>query len=623
MPPKTDLPFFSNAAELIRSYAAKLPDTPGVYRMIGDKEEVLYVGKAKSLKKRVLSYTALDRLPVRTSRMVALTRTMEFVHTHTEAEALLLESNLIKKHKPYFNVLLRDDKSFPYILLTEDHDFPTVLKHRGARAKKGEYFGPFASAGDVNRTITTLQRAFMLRNCTDSYFAQRTRPCLQYHIKRCTAPCVGLVTKEQYEEQIGEAGDFLRGKSRAVQDRMIKIMEQASAVMDYETAASYRDRIQALTYIQGTQDINMPHVKDADIFALARSAGKSCVQVFFFRGGQNYGNRPYFPRHDPEETDATILSAFLAQFYENKPLPKEIIVSNDIEDKKLLEEAFSTRTDHKVKIITPQRGKRNRLLEFSRKNATAALERYMAENADTRAVLERVAKLLNLESIPDRIEVYDNSHISGTNMVGAMIVAGPEGFNKNAYRKFNIKQAGASDDYAMMREVLARRFKRDIKENPEMDGEGWPDIVIIDGGAGQLSSAREVLEEFGILHTMKLMAMSKGPDRNAGREKFHTFEKETGEKEFELLPKDPALHYFQRLRDEAHRFAISAHRARRTKEITRSPLDEIPGVGARRKKALLHHFGSGQAVAAAGVEDLQKVPGISRSAAQKIYDHFH
>jgi excinuclease ABC subunit C len=621
MPENSDMsfgPLLTRAAELVRTYAARLPDTPGVYRMIGDKEEVLYVGKAKSLKKRVLSYGHIARQAERTRIMLTLTHTMEFVHTHTEAEALLLEGNLIKKYKPRYNVLLRDDKSFPYILITGGHDFPTVLKHRGARNRKGEYFGPFANAYDVNRTIAILQRAFMLRNCTDSYFALRKRPCLQYHIKRCTAPCVGLVGKEQYEEQIAEARSFLRGESRAVQDRMLKIMEQASADTDYETAASYRDRIRALTSIQSRQDISIEGIKDADIFALAQKAGKSCVQVFFFRAGQNYGNRSYFPRHLPEESAGTILSAFMAQFYQNKPVPKEIVTSHEIDERALLEEALSARENTKIKIVTPARGKRGRLLSFVKKNAEAALDRHLSESAGERDILEKLAKLLDLEGPPERIEVYDNSHISGTNMVGAMIVAGPEGFKKNAYRKFNIKHAGAADDFAMMREVLMRRFKRGIRENPDQGSGEWPNLVIIDGGQGQLSSAREILEEFGILHTLKLLAIAKGPDRNAGREKFFT-----PEKSFELPPNDPVMHYLQRLRDEAHRFAVSAHRVRRQKDLTRSPLDDIPGVGARRKKALLHHFGSGQAVANAAIEDLQKVEGISRSAARRIYDYFH
>ena len=617
------IPALKAASEAIRAWAARLPDTPAVYRMIGKKDQVLYVGKAKSLKKRVLSYANMSRHPERTKRMLILTVNMEFVHTHTESEALLLEGNLIKKYKPYFNILLRDDKSFPYIFVSGDHDFPTVMKHRGARNRKGEYFGPFAGAGDVNRTIAMLQRAFMLRNCTDSYFAQRKRPCLQYHIKRCTAPCMNLVSKEQYAEQIGEARAFLQGKSREAQNRMLKAMEKASADMDYEAAASYRDRIRTLTYIQSTQDISIQGVRDADIFALAEKNGQSCVQAFFFRGGQNYGNRPYFPRHDPDETGEAILSAFLAQFYENKPLPKEIIVNHAIDDKALLEEAFSARAERKINIITPSRGARERLLEFARKNAMAALERHLAESASERQLLEKAGKLFGLEETPERIEVYDNSHISGTNMVGAMIVAGPEGFRKTAYRKFNIRTADAADDYGMMREVLSRRFKKGLQENPDMDGETWPDIVLIDGGLGQYNAVKKILEEFGIFNSLTLVAISKGPDRHAGREKFFVMDKAGGVKNFDLPINDPALHYFQRLRDEAHRFAIATHRAKRQKDIARSALDEIPGIGARRKKALLHHFGSAKAVADAGVEDLQKVTGVSRSVAQKIYDHFH
>lgn len=600
-----ELSSIETATALIRGFASNLPGTPGVYRMLGDKDRVLYVGKAKNLKKRVLSYTAISRLPIRIQRMVALTRSMEFVHTHTEAEALLLESNLIKKLKPHYNVLMRDDKSFPYILLTAGHDFPQVLKHRGARSKKGEYFGPFANVYDVNNTIAILQRAFMLRNCTDSYFAQRKRPCLQYHIKRCTAPCVGLVSKEDYAKQIDNAHDFLKGKSRAVQTRMEREMEKASAVQDYETAASYRDRIRALTSIQARQDINVAGVKDADVFALAQKNGKSCVQVFFFRAGQNYGNRAYFPVHQPDEAAETILSAFMAQFYGNKPVPKEAIVSHDVDDKKLLEEVL------KFKIVLPARGARGRLLDFVAKNAAVALDRHLAESATERSALEKVAKLLDMDDAPRRIDVFDNSHISGTNMVGAMIVAGTEGFHKNSYRKFNIKIADKSDDVGMMREVLSRRFKAGA------NADDLPDLVIVDGGQGQFNAAREVLQDLG-LHTMKLVAIAKGPDRNAGREQFFT-----QDRHFTLPPNDPAMHYFQRLRDEAHRFAISAHRARRAKESVRSAIDDIPGIGANRKKALLHHFGSGKAVADAGVEDLRKVSGISKSVAQRIYDHFH
>ena len=606
-------------AETILSYVKKLPDTPGVYRMLSDKGDVLYVGKAKSLKKRVISYTRPDALPIRLQRMIAATKSMEFVHTHTEAEALLLESNLIKKLKPHYNVLLRDDKSFPYILLTGDHDFAQVVKHRGAKKRKGQYYGPFASAGDVNRTIAILQRVFMLRNCTDSYFAQRTRPCLQYHIKRCTAPCVGKVSKEDYAEQVAEAHEFLEGKSDAMQKRMAKAMQKASTAQDYEGAAHYRDRIQALTSIQARQDINVSGLGNADVMTLVQKEGKSCVQVFFFRAGRNYGNRAYYPRHDKDEPVETIMAAFIAQFYENKPVPKELLVNVKPEAQDLIEEALSTKTKTRLKICVPARGERKRVIEFSEKNALAALERYNAEKASEEKLIRSVSEMFDMEEIPQRIEVYDNSHISGSNMVGAMIVAGPEGLQKNAYRKFNIKTADEADDYGMMREVMERRFKRALKEMPDMEGEGWPDLLLIDGGKGQLSACQEVLEECGVLDAVTLVAISKGPDRHAGREQFHMI----GKKAFQLPVNDPALHYLQRLRDEAHRFAIGTHRAKRQKQMTSSPLDEIAGIGAKRKKALLHYFGSAKAVAQAGCDDLQKVDGISKAVAQKIYDHFH
>ncbi|MGB4057813.1 MAG: excinuclease ABC subunit UvrC, partial [Alphaproteobacteria bacterium] len=606
-------------AEIISGYVRKLEDRPGVYRMIGAKGDVLYVGKARALKKRVVSYTKVDKLPVRLQRMVALTASMEFSETHTEAEALLLESNLIKKLKPRFNILMRDDKSFPYILLTGDHDFPTIRKHRGVKKAKGTYYGPFAGAGDVNRTIAMLQRIFMLRNCSDSYFEARKRPCLQYHIKRCTAPCVGYVSKEKYEEQIAGARDFLEGKSRVLQDRYTSLMEAASQAMDYEGAALFRDRIRALTAIQARQDVNIEGLGDVDVFALARRHGKSCVEVFFFRSGQNYGNRSYFPQHDVADTDAAVMAAFLAQFYENKPVPRDIIVSHAPEEKKLLEEALSSRAGAVVKILLPERGKRRRVLDFVSKNAEFSLERHEAEKAGEEKILRGVADLFGLENLPQRIEVYDNSHISGTNMVGAMIVAGVEGLRKSAYRKFNIKTADASDDYGMMREVLSRRFAREMKNDPEMTGASWPDIVLIDGGQGQYNIAAEILAEYGLQDMIMLVGIAKGEERNAGREKFFV----AGKKSFMLLPNDPVLHYLQRLRDEAHRFAIGAHRTRRTMQIGGSMLDEVPGIGAKRKKLLLQHFGSAKAVAEAGVHDLEKITGISKAFARKIYDHFH
>lgn len=605
--------------EIIRMYASDLGSGPGVYRMVGAKGEVLYVGKARALNKRVISYTRPGKMPIRIQRMIALTEAMEFVQTHTEAEALLLESNLIKKLKPRFNVLLRDDKSFPYIFLTGNHDFPTIRKHRGAKKDKGTYYGPFAGAGDVNRTIAMLQRIFMLRNCTDSYFDARKRPCLQYHIKRCTAPCVGLVTKEQYAEQIAGAKDFLDGKSRALQERYTHAMEAASGAMNYEEAAHYRDKITALTAIQSRQNINVEGLGDVDVMALVRKHGKSCVEVFFFRSGQNFGNRSYFPRHDAEEPEENILAAFMAQFYENKPVPKEIVVSHDLEERRLLEEAFTTRAKFKVKITKPGGGARARILKFVENNAAASLERHQAERAGEEKILRGVADMFGMETLPQRIEVYDNSHISGTNMVGAMIVAGPEGLRKSAYRKFNIRQAEASDDYGMMREVLTRRFARAMKEDPDMSGDTWPDIVLIDGGQGQFNVAADVLADYGLQDMIKLVGIAKGEERNAGRETFFVFDRPS----FMLPPNDPVLHYMQRLRDEAHRFAIGAHRTRRSAQIGGSALDEVPGIGAKRKKLLLQHFGSAKAVQEAGIHDLERVEGISKAFARKIYDYFH
>ncbi len=605
--------------ETIRGFVKTLPATPGVYRMISAKGEVLYVGKAKALKKRVSNYTHINKQPIRLQRMISLTREMEFVSTRTEVEALLLESNLIKKLKPRFNILLRDDKSFPYILMTAEHDFPQVVKHRGARKRKGEYFGPFAGAGDVNRTIITLQRVFMLRNCSDHYFTNRQRPCLQYHIKRCTAPCVGKVSKCDYANQVSDAQDFLRGKSQNIQQRLAQAMQEASDAMKFEVAAQYRDRIKALTFVQGHQDINVANVKDADVLGIYQDGGQACIQVFFFRSGQNYGNRSYFPRHDADKTLEQILGAFVAQFYENKSPAREVIISHDVQELELLEEALTCRSDHKVEILRPQRGTRARLVSFVVDNAREALERYQAQQASQVKLLQGVADLFDMDEPPKRIEVYDNSHISGTNMVGGMVVAGVEGFRKSAYRKFNIKKAAAADDYAMMREVMERRFKRALTDNVDRDGDEWPDLLLIDGGAGQLSACKGALEDLGVWSQLTVVGISKGPERNAGREKFLM----EGRDAFQLPVNDPVLHYLQRLRDEVHRFAIGAHRTRRTKQITSSPLDGVAGIGAKRKKALLHHFGSAKAVSGAALEDLEKVEGISRAIAQKIYDHFH
>lgn len=605
--------------QIIRSHAGALPDKPGVYRMLDEGGEALYIGKARSLRKRVASYTHVGKLSMRLQRMVALTCAMEFVHTHTEAEALLLESNLIKKLKPRFNILLRDDKSFPYILITGDHDYPLVTKHRGAKKQKGQYYGPFASAGDVNRTISILQRVFMLRNCSDNVFKNRSRPCLQHHIKRCTAPCVGQVSKNEYAAQVAEAEEFLAGKTSRIQARLSKAMQKASACCNYETAAHYRDRIKALSSIQAHQDINVEGLKNADVMALAQKEGRSCIQVFFFRGGRNYGGRSYYPRHTKDDGPEEILSAFVAQFYENKPVPGEIILSRGPEEKRLLEEALSSKADYKVKITKPVRGARRKVIDFALNNARTALNLHVAERASETKLLEGVAALFDLDGTPGRIEVYDNSHISGSHMTGAMIVAGADGFHKNAYRKFNIKKAEAADDCAMMREVLSRRFKRALKDDPEMSDKNWPDLILVDGGQGQFNAAKEALEECGVLSSLTLVAIAKGKDRHAGRETFFM----AGKKPFKLRENDPVLYYLQRLRDEAHRFAIGSHRARRQKQISASPLDEISGVGTGRKKALLHYFGSGKAVSQAGVEDLAKVEGISKALAQKIYDHFH
>ena len=615
----SDLTFIEAGVETIRGYVRKLPETPGVYRMLSEEDEVLYVGKARALKRRVSAYTNLSKLPLRLQRMVAQTRKMEFVHTETEVEALLLESNLIKKLKPRYNILLRDDKSFPYILITTDHDYPQITKHRGAKKRKGEYFGPFASAGNVNRTIAVMQRAFLLRNCSDNVFANRKRPCLQYHIKRCTAPCVGYVSKEEYADQLSEALEFFRGESQSILKRFSDKMQKASDDMAFEEAAKFRDRIRALSSMQVTQDINFTGMKDVDFIALYQREGRSCVQVFFIRAGQNFGNASYFPRHKDDETPEDIMGAFLAQFYESKPVPKEICVSQPPTDGALLEEALSGKAGVKVKISKPARGDRRRVIEFAMNNARNALERHMVEKTSEGRLLDGVAALFGLPERPKRIEVYDNSHISGTNMVGGMIVAGEDGFNKNAYRKFNIKHAAGSDDYGMMREVLERRFQRALKEGVEIGGEDWPDLLLIDGGRGQFNAVKEVLEECGVYDDLTVVGIAKGVDRNAGREKFFM----DGRAEFQLPENDPVLHYLQRLRDEAHRFAIGAHRTRRKMDITRSPLDQIEGVGPAKKRALLNYFGSAKAVSDAGVTDLQNAEGISLALAQKIYDYFH
>lgn len=638
--------------EVIKAFLRTLDGSPGVYRMIAAAGDVLYVGKAKNLRKRVASYTRPERLTIRMGRVVAATAAMEVMTTHTEAEALLLESNLIKQLKPRYNVLLRDDKSFPYILITGDTEWPRITKYRGAQNQSGEYFGPFASAGAVNQTLAVLERAFPLRSCSDTVFATRTRPCLQYQIKRCSAPCVLRIDKADYDAIVDEARGFLSGHSHDIQRRLSQQMQQASETLDYEQAAMLRDRIRALTQIQARQDINLPGLGEADVLALHIDGGEVAIQTFFFRAGQNLGNRSYFPSQTANMTADEILEGFVGQFYAAHPPPPLILLSHAMANSAVMAAALSLRAGRKVTLEFPQRGAKRKLIEHALSNAAAALGRRLAENASQRRLLEGLVEIFDLDAPPERIEVYDNSHISGTNAVGAMIVAGPQGPIKNAYRKFNIRikmPAGETtaspapalsdeatsqssslppatlsgvprggDDYAMLREVLTRRFARTLKEDPERTGGQWPDLVLIDGGAGQLSTACEVFADLGITD-IAVAAIAKGPDRNAGHERFFVPRREP----FSLDPRHPVLYFLQRLRDEAHRFAIGSHRAKRSQAIGRSLLDEISGIGALRKKALLHHFGSARAVAEAGLADLEVVRGINRQVARKIYDHFH
>lgn len=626
--PESDAPRggLATGVSVIQAHLATLPGGPGVYRMQDEKGNALYIGKARNLRNRVVNYTRPARLPIRLQRMIAATRSMEFVTTHTEVEALLLESNMVKKLKPRYNVLLRDDKSFPYVLITGDHPFPQVIKHRGARTKGGRYFGPFASAGAVNRTIVTLQRAFLLRNCSDNVFSARTRPCLQYQIKRCSAPCVKRIGESDYAALVEQAHDFLAGRSHRIVEKLADDMQNASETLEFERAATLRDRINALSHVRSHQDINVEGLDEADVIALHQEAGQSCVQVFFFRDGRNYGNRAFFPSHNRAIEPQEVLAAFIGQFYDRVVPPKLILVSEKPKETTLLGEALSVRAERKVRLIAPQRGARRKLIDHALINARDALARRMAESASHRKLLDGVADTFDLDAPPARIEVYDNSHIQGTNAVGGMIVAGPDGLMKNAYRKFNIRgldkdeaaTTAGGDDYAMMREVLTRRFARALKEDPDREAGTWPDLVVIDGGKGQLSVVQDVFEDLGV-DDVALVAISKGPDRNAGREQFHM----EGRRAFMLPPRDPVLYFLQRLRDEAHRFAIGTHRARRAKGISASPLDEIAGVGQKRKKALLLHFGSAQAVAGAGLTDLEAVDGISHAVAKKIYGHFN
>ena len=637
---------------VIASHAKLAPSSPGVYRMIDAKGDVLYVGKAKNIRKRIIAYGRPTGYDPRIERMIAATAALEFVSTATETEALLLEANLIKRLRPRFNVLLRDDKSFPHILITADHWAPQILKHRGARTREGNYYGPFASVWAVNRTITALQRAFLLRSCSDGFFESRTRPCLLYQIKRCSGPCTREIDFAEYSKLVREANAFLSGKSQTVKALLAAEMEKASAALDFERAAIYRDRLAALSAVQSHQDINPRGVEEADVFALHQAGGFSCVQVFFFRTGQNWGNRAYFPRADRSLSAGEVLGAFLAQFYDDKPCPRCIFISHEIEERALLAEALSTKSGYKVEVSVPQRGEKKDLVDHALGNARDALARKLAETSSQRKLLELLAETFGLGRVPRRIEVYDNSHIQGTNAVGAMIVAGPEGFQKNQYRKFNIRAAALTpgDDFGMMREVLSRRFKRLMNEAPRVlpeapsplavglqtvpapdgatmdaddDADGaedspWPDLVVIDGGRGQLTAAQETLRALGITD-IPLVAVAKGPDRDAGLETFFV----PGRDPFKLKPRDAVLYFVQRLRDEAHRFAIGSHRVRRRRDIREAGLQEIPGIGPTRKRALLHHFGTLKAIERAALSDLAKVPGISAETARKIYDFFH
>ena len=637
---------------VIARHAKLAPSSPGVYRMIDAKGDVLYVGKAKNIRKRIIAYTRPTGYDSRIERMIAATAALEFVSTATETEALLLEANLIKRLRPRFNVLLRDDKSFPYILITADHWAPQILKHRGARARDGNYYGPFASVWAVNRTITALQRAFLLRSCSDGFFESRTRPCLLYQIKRCSGPCTREIDFAEYGELVREANAFLSGKSQTVKALLATEMEKASTALDFERAAIYRDRLAALSAVQSHQDINPRGVEEADVFAVHQAGGFNCVQVFFFRTGQNWGNRAYFPRADRSLAAGEVLGAFLAQFYDDKPCPRCIFVSHEIEERVLLAEALSTKSGYKVEVSVPQRGEKKDLVDHALANARDALARKLAETSSQRKLLELLAETFSLPRAPRRIEVYDNSHIQGTNAVGAMIVAGPEGFQKNQYRKFNIRAVDLTpgDDFGMMREVLSRRFKRLMNDAPRdvpvapsalavagqmapaqdlapgdadegvdaAEESPWPDLVVIDGGRGQLTAAQETLGALGITD-IPLLAVAKGPDRDAGLETFFV----PGREPFKLKPRDPVLYFVQRLRDEAHRFAVGSHRVRRRRDIREAGLQEIPGIGPTRKRALLHHFGTLKAIERAALSDLAKVPGISAETARKIYDFFH
>jgi excinuclease ABC subunit C len=620
-------------AELIGEFVKRLPNAPGVYRMLNKDGDVMYVGKARSLKKRVSNYAQGRVHSNRLSRMVRETVHMEFVTTRTEVEALLLEANLIKRLRPRYNVLLRDDKSFPYILITGDSRSPAIYKHRGARARKGDYFGPFASASAVGRTINSLQRAFLLRTCTDSVFESRTRPCLLYQIKRCSGPCTHEISDQDYAGLVNEAKDFLSGKSQNVKEAMARAMNEAAEDLDFERAAVFRDRLAGLSHVQSHQGINPAGVEEADVFAIHHEGGLSCIQVFFFRASQNWGNQAYFPKADPQLSAAEVLNSFLAQFYDDKPVPRLILLSEEVEEQDLLATALSEKAGHKVSISVPQRGEKKDLVDHVNANAREAHGRKLAETASQSRLLAGLAETFQLPYVPRRIEIYDNSHIMGTNAVGGMVVAGPEGFVKGQYRKFNIKSTDITpgDDFGMMREVMTRRFSRLLKEEGKPDRSvvaedsgdaafpAWPDVILIDGGQGQMTAVRKILDELDITDSVIAIGVAKGVDRDAGRERFFV----EGKPDLTLPPRDPVLYFIQRMRDEAHRFAIGSHRARRKKEMVKNPLDEISGIGPTRKRALLQHFGTAKAVSRAAVSDLMAVEGISEAVARLIYNHFH
>ncbi|WP_019953434.1 excinuclease ABC subunit UvrC [Yoonia vestfoldensis] len=610
----------STGYDVIHGYLRSLDSSPGVYRMLDADSRVLYVGKARNLKARVSNYSRPGPHSPRIARMISETSSMMFLTTRTETEALLLEQNLIKQLKPRYNVLLRDDKSFPNILVTKDHDFPMIRKHRGAKSQKGDYYGPFAGAGAVNRTLSQLQRVFLLRNCSDSDFETRTRPCLQYQIKRCSGPCCGMISKDDYALSVKEAENFLQGRTKGIQEALAAQMQAASEEMLFERAAALRDRIKALTQVQSAQGINPQNTAEADVIALHTDGGQACVQVFFIRANQNWGNHDYYPRISGEEDMAEVMEAFVGQFYANREPPRMLILSHGLDNDDLMAQALAEKAGRKVEIVIPQRGEKAELVQNALRNARESLARKMSETATQSRLLKGLAEAFDLPKVPQRIEVYDNSHIQGAHAVGAMVVAGPDGFDKNQYRKFNIRgdDLTPGDDFGMMKEVLKRRFQRLIKEDPERTQGTWPDLLLIDGGQGQVSAVRQIMDDMGV-SDIPMVGVAKGLDRDAGKEEFHR----TGKPVMALRHNDPVLYFVQRMRDEVHRFAIGTHRAKRSKAIGATPLDDVPGVGATRKRALLAHFGSAKAVARANLADLRAVDGVSANMAQVIYDYFH